>query len=660
LALVSLDNLNFDYGREKILRGVNLALQPQVRCGLVGANGAGKTTLMAALAGRLDVPAGTRQVQGSVSIATLRQESTLDVDEDPQALLLHRVGELAFARERALERELAEITGQLSGEAQAPAATERLIQRQGHLQAEFERLGGYAMRSRLEAALLGVGLPTETWRRPLSALSGGERRRAALTVVLLGGADLLLLDEPTNHLDLASCEWLEGFLATCGSAAVIVSHDRYFLDRVTTRTLHLDRGRLVNYSGNYSFFAEQSRMRYEQDLNAWERQQARIKQTEEYIRRNIEGQNTKQAQARRKQLAKEERLEKPTPPAGLYSFSLTPARRSGATVLQTEDLGATVDGRTLIENLNLHISRDEKVGILGPNGCGKSTLLRIFVGQRIPDSGRVVVGHGVDIGYYDQDLSLVADHNTVLAEMAAVDPRATPGELRSFLGAFGFGEEIYDRQVGRLSGGERGRLSLLRLVKEGHNSLLLDEPTNHLDVRSRESLEAALRESPGTVVVVSHDRRFLDKIVHRLLVFPARDADARDAGSIEDFPGNYSQWVVAKGEADREQRKFDAPSPSGPASPRGAGEETAAPKPTLSKNEIHRRQQWIAEVEGRIKKLEAEQTTAVEAIGRPETDNEDRLELSRRCREIETALTTCLEQWEAWHLEIEEGADPQS
>ncbi len=663
MALVSLDNLHFDFGREKILDGVSLALQPQVRCGLVGANGAGKTTLLAAVAGELDLPAGTRNVQGGITIAVLRQDSALAVDDDPRVPLRQRVGELAFGPEQTIEKELEEIGRQLAQGDVNETEHARLIARQGHLQAEFERLEGYGMQARLETALMGVGLRPDTWDRPLQKLSGGERRRAALAVVLLGGADLLLLDEPTNHLDLESCEWLENFLVGGGSAAVIVSHDRHFLDRVTTRTLHLDRGRLVSYAGNYSFFTAQNALRYQQELAAWQRQQVRIKQTEEYIRRNIEGQKTRQAQARRKQLAKEERLRRPTEEAGLFRFSLVPARPSGGTVFQVENLGKAWGGRTLIKDLDLHVSRGEKVGIVGPNGCGKSTLLKLLSGRVVPDTGRVVVGHGVDCGYYDQELSGVSDHNTVLTEIADVDPRATIGELRSFLGAFGFGEDLFDRRVGRLSGGERGRLSLLRLVKEGHNTLLLDEPTNHLDARGRESLEAALREFTGTVIVVSHDRRFLDKVVGSLLVFPDAGAPEAEQGRLNRFAGNYTQWMDHRARR-REQERAARQSTSGgrPVAEPGGQPTTPPPgeRPALSKNEIRRRERQIGLVEDRIKELETEQAAAVAAMADPATGNEERLALARRCSEIETELGGLMARWEELHGEIEAGTDRRS
>jgi ATP-binding cassette subfamily F protein 3 len=607
----------------------------------VGANGAGKTTLLAAMAGELQLQGGTRQVMGTATVRMLRQETTIDPDACDTGLLKDTVAGAAFTRELELEQQLAELAAELA--AAAPADQRPLVEKQGKLQAEFEHRDGYGMEPRLEMALMGVGLKPDTWDRRVNQLSGGERRRAALATVLLRRSDLLLLDEPTNHLDLESCEWLEGFLEAYAGAVVLVSHDRHFLDRVATKTLHLDRGRLVSYAGNYSFFDEQSRLRYQQDLNAWQRQQTKIRQTEEYIRRNIEGQKTKQAQARRKQLAKEVKLEKPTAEPGLFRFRLEPVRPSGGTVLEAENLAKGWGDQPLIQGLDLHVSRGDRIGIIGPNGCGKSTLLKVMAGHIVPDVGRVVLGHNVDLGFYDQELSGVSDHNTVIGEMMAVDPVATLGEHRSFLGAFGFGEDLYDREVSRLSGGERGRLSLLRLIKEGHNTLLLDEPTNHLDIRSRESLEAALAEYRGTLVVVSHDRRFLDKIVHKLIVF------GRD-GRIQQFDGNYADYVWKRKQRAAAVTETPAPQKAQPAAA------AAVPRPeTMSKNEINRRLQWIDAAEQKILELEGAREQALAEMASPDLDNDRRIELARLCTEYEKNLEKVMADWEKWHLEIDEG-----
>jgi ATP-binding cassette subfamily F protein 3 len=641
MALLSLQNAYFDFGREKILRGVNLALHPGGKYALVGANGAGKTTLLAAMSGELQLQGGTRQVMGSATVRMLRQETTIDPNACGTGLLKETVAGAAFSRERELERQLAELAVELA--ASKPEEQGALVEQQGKLQGEFEHLDGYRMQPRLEMALMGVGLKPETWDRPVNKLSGGERRRAALATVLLRKADLLLLDEPTNHLDLESCEWLEGFLESYPGAVVLVSHDRHFLDRVAKKTLHLDRGRLVSYSGNYSFFDEQSQLRYQQELNAWQRQQTKIRQTEDYIQRNIEGQKTKQAQSRRKQLDKEVKLEKPTTEPGLFRFHLDPVRASGGTVLETERLTKGWGDRPLMTGLDLHVSRGDRIGIIGPNGCGKSTLLKMMAGRIIPDAGRVVIGHNVDLGFYDQELSGVSDHNTVLTEMMSVDPLPTLGEHRSFLGAFGFSEDLHDRQVSRLSGGERGRLSLLRLIKEGHNTLLLDEPTNHLDIHSRESLEAALTEYTGTMVVVSHDRRFLDKIVQKLIVFTGD-------GLVQFIDGNYAYYVWK-----RKQQAAMAAETMERKNPKPALTAAAGRPAVLSKNEINRRRQWISEAEEKILELESAKEEALTEMGSPSLNNDRRIELAKLCTRYEAELETVMGDWEMWHLEIDEG-----
>ncbi|MFO7608639.1 MAG: ABC-F family ATP-binding cassette domain-containing protein [Candidatus Krumholzibacteriia bacterium] len=655
MSLVSLADAHFDYGRERILRGATVAVHQGVKCALVGANGAGKTTLLGLLSGEIALQGGTRQVAGRVRICTLRQDSTLVAgDGGPAGPLLETVAARAFARERQIEHELADLARRIAATAD-PQAQAELVRAQGRLQDEFERREGYTVQARLEATLRGVGLLPGTWTTPVDRLSGGERRRAALAAVLLAGADLLLLDEPTNHLDLESCEWLEGFLLQSDTAAVIVSHDRHFLDRVTTRTLHLDRGRVVAYSGNYSFFDGQSRLRYDQDLAAWERQQARFRQTEEYIRRNLEGQKTKQAQSRRKQMDKEEKVERPGAEPGLFRFHLQPVRPSGGTVLESHGLGKGYGGRPLLAGFDLHVSRGERLGIVGPNGCGKSTLLKMFAGRVVPDTGRVVIGHNVDLGYYDQELASVADHNTVLQEMASVDPAATVGELRSFLAAFGFGEDLFDRPVGSLSGGERGRLALLRLIKEGHNTLLLDEPTNHLDIRSRESLEAALAEYTGTMVVVSHDRRFLDKLVEKLVVFPP----AEQPGGPQLVLGNWAEWTRRRAEqkaASADAAPADANRTERRAPAAGQAPPATGPAP-LSKNEQNRRRQWIAEVEARIVALETERDAAMATMGSGAAAPAELADLGRRCLTIEAELAENLARWERWNLEIEEGTE---
>ncbi|MFH1842668.1 MAG: ABC-F family ATP-binding cassette domain-containing protein [bacterium] len=656
MSLISLQSASFDFGREVILRQVNLNVFAGVKYALVGANGVGKTTLLSLLAGDLPLQRGKRQVSGKLSIRRLRQETAPIQQWDEERTLYDNVLLQAFAKELELEQELADLTEILGGAAE-PAEQEALIERQGLLQAEFERYEGYTLRPRLETALRGVGLGPDFWQRPVSRLSGGERRRAALASILLTRADLLLLDEPTNHLDLESCEWIEHFIQQYPGAAVLVSHDREFLDRTAEQTVYLEHGKVILFNGNYTFFERANRQHRRQQLEAYERQQEKIRRTEDFIQRNLAGQKTKQAQSRRRQLAREELVDKPVTERSGFRLSFAPAQPSGSVVLQAEGIHKGYGGRQLIRNLDLLVTRGERVGIVGPNGCGKTTLLRLLSGRELADSGTVKSGHNVDLGFYDQQLLSVSDHHLVMEELAAVDPAATIGQLRSRLAAFGFDTDKIDRPVGRLSGGERGRLALLRLITEGHNTLLLDEPTNHLDISSRESLEEALTHYDGTLIVVSHDRRFLDKIVERLIVFPA--ADSESAGRVTLFLGNYHEYhqqreaQLAMFAAENRRQAVTRPATS-----EKAGRRQAAITNGLSKNEQARRQQWIASVEEEISALETERNELLAQMAAADLETDARVIAARQCAEIEQGLAEKLALWEKWHQEIE-AAEPE-
>jgi ATP-binding cassette subfamily F protein 3 len=657
MSLISLQNACFDYGREKILDHVNLNIFAGVRYALVGANGAGKTTLLSLLTGEIALQKGERQVAGSLRIGTLHQETTLDDRWLQGASLRDGVARVAFAEELALEQELARIARALTrahGQEQA-----NLIRLQGHQQTEYERRGGYALRARLDETLTGLGLSTETWSRPLHQLSGGERRRGALAAILLSGGDVLLLDEPTNHLDLEGCEWLEDFLVRHSGAVVLVSHDRQFLDRVAGQTWHLESGKLTSYSGNYTFFAAAYRRQRERQELLYDRQQEHIRRAEDYIQRNIAGQKTRQAQSRRRQLDKLERLEKPSGEPGEFRFQFQPLRPSGQMILTAEGLTKGYGDKVLIDAFDLMIARGERLGIIGPNGSGKTTLLKLLAGREQPDSGSIKWGHNVDAGLYDQHLQIVSDENTVLEEMAVTNPAATHGQLRGMLGAFGFGDDLIDRPVSRLSGGERGRLALLKIIQQGHNTLFLDEPTNHLDYRRREALEAALAAYEGTLVVVSHDRRFLDRLVQRLIVF----TPGLRAGRVQAFLGNYEEYHRRRLPGGREATAAAARA-AGTASAVGGRPGTPPPESLrppqdgpilLSKNEQERRRRWIADVETDIAQLESEKDSLLAGMSSPDLTAEARREMGQRCARIESELAQKVAQWETWNLEIERG-----
>jgi ATP-binding cassette subfamily F protein 3 len=661
MALISLQAVSFDYGREPILQGVDVTILSGVKYALVGVNGVGKTTLLAALHGELPLPETARQVAGATRVGMLHQETALDPTRGAPIRTFDGVARAAFAAELDLEAELEKVAGALaSGRPLHGMTQEELIQRQGRLQSEYERRDGYTWRSRLEAALRGVGLGPELWDLPIVQLSGGERRRAALAAILLSDADVLLLDEPTNHLDLQACEWLEDFLQQYRGAAVLVSHDRQFLDRVADRTLHLERGRVTLHSGNYSFFEQAYRQELLQQRAAYARQKEKIRRLEEYVSRNIAGQKTKQAQSRRKQLAREIRLEKPPGDTIAFKFYLKPLRPSGGMVLEAEKLTRWAGGRFLFRDLDLRISRGDRIGIIGPNGCGKTTLLKILSGRMAPDGGVVRRGHNVDLGLYDQQLGGVVEQRTVIDEMAAVDPAATLGELRDILAAFGFTADMIDRPVGKLSGGERGRLALLRLVKEGHNTLLLDEPTNHLDVRSSEALEAALMAFDGTLVVVSHDRRFLDKTAGRLLVF---DTVAGEEGVVQ-YLGNYTDYRRRRDEEQKEQREGQESREDSVTGRTSAGRTGSVRSPSersgatkLSKNEQVRRRRWIAAAEEEITGMEKERAELLAAMSDATLSSDQRRRLGHRCSELQKHIAEKMAVWEKWNLEIEEATE---
>ncbi len=651
MTLLSLQNLSFDYGREPILSGVGLSVNAGVRAALVGPNGAGKSTLLALLAGDLLPLSGTRQLSGGVTTRLLDQKSSLAGDEAdgrPDSRRVYEiVAERAFAEELRLEGELAELAAAIAA---AAGPADALVERQGALQAEYERRSGYAWRSRLEAALSGLGVPEALWNRDPESLSGGERRRAALASVLLAGADVLLLDEPTNHLDLVGREWLEGFLTRFAGAVVLVSHDREFLDRVATETWHLAGAALSRYAGNYSTYLRARGERERQQQTAQRRQAERIARTEDFIRRNLAGQKTKQAQSRRRQLEREERLAPAPGPERSYRMRLDATRSSGATVIEAEGLAKGFDGRLLFRDVSLLLARGQRLGVIGPNGCGKSTLLRVLAGEENPDAGRLHWGHNVDLGVYDQHLRNVKDERTVLEEIQDAAPGAAVGELRSRLAAFGFGADAVDRPVARLSGGERGKLSLLRLIAEGHNTLLLDEPTNHLDLAAREALEEALCEFSGTLIVVSHDRRLLDRVVDRLLVF---GVDPGDPSRVTAHVGNYAEWVRRREEERRVEAAAAPARSAGPAAASGPAPGDAAG--ALSKNEIIRRRRWIAEAEAEIERVEAARDEALAEMSGPEPGPDRRRELGELVRQLEETLSGLLERWEGWHDEISGG-----
>ncbi|MGH2373875.1 MAG: ABC-F family ATP-binding cassette domain-containing protein, partial [bacterium] len=513
----------------EILSGVTFSLEPKERAALIGRNGSGKTTLLRLLAG-LDAPdRGRVGLAGWARVAYLPQ-----TPEGPSAttVLAHVLAGAADVR--ALEARVQELehlmaTPEVHGD---PLRLRSVMDDYARAREHFEHAGGFTLEVRARTVLSGLGFNEGDHARPLGVLSGGWRVRAELARVLLTEPDLLLLDEPTNHLDLAATEWLEGYLTAFPGACIVVSHDRYLLDAVTSRTLDLEGGRVEAYPGAYSTYvqlkAEKARLQQE----AWERQLDEVEKLKDFIRRYKAGQRAAQAHSREKMLARIEAdaIERPRAERAMRVRADT-TRRSGRIVVRLQRVTKRFDdegntaGVEVLSDVSLEIHRGERTGLLGPNGAGKSTLLRLIAGLDAPTSGIVTLGTGVHPTYFAQESAEDLDlDGTVLDELLADRP-LTPEQVRTYLGRFLFsGEDVYKR-VGMLSGGERQRLSLAKLLLDEPNLLLLDEPTNHLDIPSREALEEALGEFPGTMIVATHDRYLLERLATRILTVDDRSVE---------------------------------------------------------------------------------------------------------------------------------------
>jgi ATP-binding cassette subfamily F protein 3 len=540
--LFRLSDVYKSYSAQEVLRGASLQINGGEHVGLVGRNGAGKTTLFRLISGEEMPDRGDVVRARGLRLGLLEQH----VHFDPGSTV-HESALAAFGHLQQIEHEMHELEHRM---AEAPDDLEAVLERYSDLQQQFEREGGFEYAARAEAILLGLGFDRETWRLETEKLSGGQQNRLGLARLLLAEPDVLLLDEPTNHLDVASVEWLEEFLQIYASAYVIISHDRYFLDRTCRRIIEVETGRAASYAGNYSAFLVEREARREAQQRAYENQQQLIAKTEEFIRRNIAGQKTKQAKSRRKMLEKLERVEAVRADQSSGDFRLREIERAGTQVLTVKEASVGYPGKVLGRDITFTLRRGECLGIIGPNGSGKTTFIKTVLGKLPPLAGELRWGTKVQIGYYAQQLDDLDDRNEIIMELRRVAPvAATAGELRSFLAKFLFtGDDVY-KQVRDLSGGEKGRLALAKLIYSRFNVLLLDEPTNHLDIPSREALEEALDAYQGTIITISHDRYFLDRVATQILAFDG-------AGNVEHYDGDYTEyhdWKAALKRAESEE-----------------------------------------------------------------------------------------------------------
>jgi ATP-binding cassette subfamily F protein 3 len=658
--LFRLSDVFKSYGTQDVLRGASLQINPGEHVGLVGRNGAGKTTVFKLVTGEEVADRGDVVRARNVRLGLLAQHVHFELGST-----VHESALAAFGQLQQIEHEMHELEHRM---AEAPPDLDKILERYSDLQHQFEREGGFEYAAKAEAILQGLGFPRETWTLETEKLSGGQQNRLGLVKLLLAQPDVLLLDEPTNHLDVGAVEWLEEFLQDYPSAYVIISHDRYFLDRACKRIIELENGKAATYTGNYSDYLVEREVRREAQQRAYDNQQQLISKTEEFIRRNLAGQKTKQAKSRRKMLEQLERIDAVPTERASGDFRLQSIERTGNHVLMVNETTVGYPDKVLAKDISLILRRGECLGIIGPNGSGKTTFLKTILKKVPPLSGEVRWGTKVQVGYYAQQLEDLDDRNEIIMELRRVAPSdATAGELRSFLAKFLFtGDDVY-KHVRDLSGGEKGRLALAKLIYSRVNVLVLDEPTNHLDIPSREALEAALDAYEGTIITISHDRYFLDRVATQILALDGLGnaehydgdyteyhdwkagvgSDLSMAGRFSSPTGNLVETVVPKEKV--ESVSIDEPARSA-AKSKGKGKTPNQP-PRQSVKVVKKKKPEIRTpemIETEIAAAEAKLEEISQQMGLPEVarNPERLLKLDEEYRQTETRLKSLYEDWE--------------
>ena len=532
MALVQIINIHKAFSHENILEGIHAKIDPGNRIGLVGDNGTGKTTLFKIILRLIQEDQGEIILMNDIKIAYLPQISDLDENQTILQAALEGYSDL-----QSIEKKLEKIHQQM--EIADSKTMNKLIEQQDHLLMQYEHAGGYKFRADTEAVLHGLGFSSDQFDKPIGQLSGGQKNRVGLAKTLLRECDLFLLDEPTNFLDIECTEWLENYLKNSNQAMVIISHDRYFLNQVVDEIWEIHNAKLQIFTGNYDKYQIAKEEQYNQQQVLYERQQEEIKRQKDFIRRNIYGQKHKQAQSRRNMLEKMELLENPTQGKQIH-VSIEVERPQLDRIVEIRNLGHTYGNGEpfLFQDLTFSMERSERLAIMGPNGCGKSTLLHLIIKEFPPAQGTVQIGEKVSLAFYHQEFLGLDNEKTVFDSLKEFLPLEDDVQVRKLLASMLFiGDEIYKR-VEHLSGGEKSRLSLLRLLVKKPNFLVLDEPTNHLDIKSRQALETALNNYDGTLLFVSHDRYFIDQVATRLLHFHNKKWIS--------FYGNYTDFQTSK------------------------------------------------------------------------------------------------------------------
>ncbi|MCR4690826.1 MAG: ABC-F type ribosomal protection protein [Lachnospiraceae bacterium] len=538
--ILSVQNIEKSYPSQTLFKDASFLLEDQEKAAIVGINGAGKTTLLRMITGNERPDGGTVTFSKDITWGYLAQENDEDTPLTIYELMLSKKKDLVELEEKlsTLQKQMHALQEQ--GDENSPELLS-LIDQYSKMQTTFEHMDGYSYKSLLTGMLKGLGFSEADFDKKVNTLSGGQKTRAHLASLLYQSPDLIILDEPTNHLDIAAIEWLESFLKNYKGAVLLISHDRYFLDNIVTKVIAIEEKGLRTYRGNYTEYAKKAAMLYEAKLAAYYKQSAEIAHQEDVIRKlksfNRE-KSIKRAESREKMLDKMERLEKPEVLKDKMHLALHPDSESGKDVLMAEELSKSFGENHLFSGISFMIRKGEHVAMIGNNGTGKTTMLKILTGLLDPDSGTCTLGTGVKIGYYDQEHHELSAEKTLFDEISDTYPTLDQTKIRNTLAAFLFTGDDVQKKISALSGGEKGRLSLAKLMLSGANFLILDEPTNHLDIASKEILEQAIRNYDGTLLYVSHDRYFVNQTAHRILDLSGR--------ALYDFPGNYDYYLEKK------------------------------------------------------------------------------------------------------------------
>lgn len=540
MIVLSCNNLTKSFGIDTILENISFSIHAGEKIGLIGANGAGKTTLFRILTGQYGYDQGELFISKSLTVGHLEQSAPLN----PEYTIFEETLEV-FRSLIEMEAELRQLEHQIAQQGQLSNRTNlnQLMDLYARLSEEFQQKNGYGYRSEIRGVLKGLGFAEEEFEQPIFQLSGGQKTRVNLAKLLLTKPNLLLLDEPTNHLDMEAVEWLEGYLRSYGGTVLLISHDRYFIDEVVNKIYELENRSLTIYHGNYSYYSEKKLQVYEQQLKEYVEQQKEIEKQEEMIRRFKQHGTeklAKRAQSREKRLAHMEKIDKPLLLYKKAIIRFETRMSSGEDVLQVSNLSKSFEHELLFQNVSFEIYKGERVGLIGPNGIGKSTLFKILLNRLPYDTGLIRIGHNVILGYYDQEQTDLDQNSTVIDEIWKENIHFTQTEVRTLLGSFLFsGDDVY-KNISALSGGEKSRVALLKLMLSKANLLLMDEPTNHLDISSKEVLEEALLHYNGTLFLISHDRYFLNRVTTKILEL--------SQDGIQQYLGNYKYYQEKKKE----------------------------------------------------------------------------------------------------------------